>query len=544
MFMRERIKTAYRKAELNIMTTKYDKKDKNSIIEYAQRAKGKKISELIDADIQINLKDKGLVGNLIQELYFGIPRNSYTEPDFEEAGIELKSFGYWDEGSLQKADQRLALSKIDFMEFENELPFSESHLYHKCHTMLLLAFLLEQNQARIDSEIKYVRLYEFDKLVKSDFEQILKDYNAIAKKIRDGKASSLSEGDTEFLGAARTGDKNSNLEEAPKKDRALPRRFALKQSYMSYLVREYFIPEKEFNEPIPRRKGAYQIRIPRGKSFEEWLNQIDAKYVGKTVKRISKLKAIKGITGAVSFYGKSDYSRIGLAMLGIKSNKDAYLQKTNTVVKSVRISKTGIMQESLSFPNFCVEDIQNQEWEESEVFLYLSEQRMLMQIFVESDKRKDEYIYKGHLFLKFTPEQLDKYVKRTWEAFKRKVIEGMRFEVVKNKNSFKVRSDVSGKTKGQIGLIKLHATDVAYDIDCNHISGADEAATKILEANTQNGRFVCKPENRDKYGCTLPNGDVITKQSFWLNNDFVLDYIRQNKPEILPEKRRRTDGKT
>lgn len=522
------------------MAAEYDKSDKESIIEYAEKAKNKKISELVNIEIDINEKDKGAVGNLIQEHYFGIPRNSSTEPDFEAAEIELKSFGFWNDGSNQRADQRLALSKIDFMEFEKEVPFIDSHLYHKCHTMLLFAYLLEHNQLRIHSEVKHVRLFEFEKLVQSDLEQIHKDYQVITKKIYDGKASELSEGDTEFLGAARTGDKGVNLEDAPKNDKALPRRFVFKKSYMSYLVREYIVPEKEFNEKIPCSKGRYQLRVTRGKTFEEWLDKIDFKYVGKSARKISKLKAIRSITGSVSLAQKSDYSRIGFAMLGIKSNKDAYLQKTNTVVKSVRISKTGIMEQNWSFPNFCVEDIPNQQWEESEVFLYLSEQRILMQIFVECE---DEYVYKGHLFLKFTPEQLDKCVRQTWENFRQKVIDGIKFELVQDKRSFGISSDVSGKTEGQIGLIKLHAGDVTYNIDRNHIHGADEGADKILDANTIDGRFVWKPENKDKYGCTLPNGDVITKQSFWLNKDFVLDYIREKKPEILPTKgEKRWDG--
>lgn len=521
------------------MAAEYDKKDRDSIIEYAQKAKNKKIADLFNVKIDINPKDKGSVGNLIQEYYFGIPRNSSTEPDFKDAEIELKSFGYWDDGRNQRADQRLSLSKIDFMEFEKEIPFKESHLYHKCHTMLLFAYLLEFNQSRIDSEVKHIRLYEFDKLVQNDIEQIIKDYQAIAKKIHDGKASELSEGDTEFLGAARTGDKESNLEIAPKNDKALPRRFALKQSYMSYLVREYIVPEKDFDEKIPCSKGKYQLRVTRGKTFEEWLDKIDLKYIGKTARKISRLKAIKNITGSVSLTQKSDYSRIGFAMLGIKSNQDTYLQKTNTVVKSVRISKTGVMEQNWSFPNFCVEDIKNQEWEDSEVFLYLSEQRILMQIFVEGE---EGYVYKGHLFLKFTPEQLDKCVRQTWEDFKKKVIGGMEFELVTNKRSIEVCSNVSGKTEGQIGLIKLHAWDVTYNIDRNHIHGVDDDAKKILDANTINGRFVWKSENKKKYGCTLPNGDVITKQSFWLNKDFVLDYIRKNKPEILPTKRGKADG--
>lgn len=299
---------------------------------------------------------------------------------------------------------------------------------------------------------------------------------------------------------------------------------------MSYLVREYLIPEKQFDEKIPKSKGKYQIRVTRGKTFDEWLDKIDAKYIGKTAKKISRLKAIKAITGVLDFSKKDDYSRIGLAMLGIKSNKDAYLQKTNTVVKSVRISKTGNTEENWSFPNFCVEDIKNQEWEESEVFMYLSEQRILMQIFIEEE---EGYVYKGHLFLKFTPEELDKYVKKTWEGFKKKVIDGINFELVKNKKGIEVCSDVAGKMEGQIGLIKLHAWDVTYDIDRRHIHGVDADAIDVLDANTVNGRFIWKPDNKDKYGCTLPNGDVITKQSFWLNKDFVLNYIRKNKPEIF-----------
>ena len=94
-------------------------------------------------------------------------------------------------------------------------------------------------------------------------------------------------------------------------------------------------------------------------------------------------------------------------------------------------------------------------------------------------------------------------------------------------------SDVQGKTEGQIGLIKLHATDVTYDIDRSRIIGANDVANEILEANTVDGRFVWKPENKEKYGCSIENKDVITKQSFWLNKEFVLKYIHEHKPEIF-----------
>ena len=82
----------------------------------------------------------------------------------------------------------------------------------------------------------------------------------VMNEIMEGKASELSEGDTEFLGAARRGDKNSKKQDAPKGDKALPRRFAFKQSYMSYLVREYIVPEKDFAQTIYPKKKRSEIK--------------------------------------------------------------------------------------------------------------------------------------------------------------------------------------------------------------------------------------------------------------------------------------------
>lgn len=513
------------------MADTYDKKDKSSIYEYALRAKKFKISELIGVEIEADSRDKGAVGNLLQEYYFGVPRNSSPDADFPEAQLELKAFGYWDDNQGSRADQRLALSTIDFMEFEKEVPFEESHLYNKCHNMLFMAYLLELGKARINAEIRHVRLYEFDKIVKADMQQIIRDYITITKKIREGNTSSLSEGDTEFLGAARTGDKNSRLQQAPRGDAALPRRFAFKQSYMTYLIKEYIIPGIEFDKVIRKPQMRYRIRIPRGQSFEEWLDRLDSQYVKKPVARIAKYKKIREITGIVNLKNKNAYSQIGFGMLGIKSNRDGYLLKTNTVVKTVRINSKGVTKESWSFPNFKVEDVPYQEWQDSEMFAYLSEQRFLLQIFVHDGK---DYVYKGHLFLKFTPEQLDKYVKDTWENFKKTILAGVKFQLAINKQGkIVIHSNIQGKVNGQIGLIKLHARDVVYDIDRHNITGETNEAERLIDRYTVNGRFLWKPENREKYGCKLPNGDVITQQSFWLNKDYVLEYIKQNGAKLL-----------
>ena len=187
--------------------------------------------------------------------------------------------------------------------------------------------------------------------------------------------------------------------------------------------------------------------------------------------------------------------------------------------------------ESSPFPNFEIADVLENEWEDSEMFAYLSERRFLLQIFVQDGT---DYIYTGHVFLKFTPEQLNQYVKDTWLDFKEKVIGGLQFRVkLDKKGRPKIYNNIQGKTEGQIGLIKLHVKDVVYDIYAENISGRTPEEQRFIRNHTIGSRFCWKPENRDKYGDELPNGDIIPKQSFWLNKEYILEYLRENAPELL-----------
>lgn len=67
---------------------KYDETSITSILDYARMLKGKTISDVVGIEKLENKKDKGMVGNALQEHYFKIPRNSSSEPDFSGAGLE------------------------------------------------------------------------------------------------------------------------------------------------------------------------------------------------------------------------------------------------------------------------------------------------------------------------------------------------------------------------------------------------------------------------------------------------------------------------
>ena len=111
------------------------------------------------------------------------------------------------------------------------------------------------------------------------------------------------------------------------------------------------------------------------------------------------------------------------------------------------------------------------------------------------------------------------------------MVNGIRFTLEKRKNDVIIHSNIQGKTENQMGLIKVHGQST-YDIDRKNIIGVDEISEQYIEKNTVNGRFVQREEKKDTFGCELPNGDIIGKQSYWLNNDFVLNYIKEHSDEL------------
>lgn len=96
----------------------------------SQSAIGKSFREIIDAEI-VTLEDnkvtKGSLGGIIEEALFGIEANGESEPDFIDAGIELKVTPYRrNKDNTLSAKERLVLNMIDYMtEYKND--FLSSH---------------------------------------------------------------------------------------------------------------------------------------------------------------------------------------------------------------------------------------------------------------------------------------------------------------------------------------------------------------------------------------------------------------------------------
>jgi len=110
---------------------------KESILRRAQEVIG---IPLKDVDTTGRLATgKGAIGTVIEESWFGYSPNSESEPDFPEAGVELKVTPYLRGRNGIRAKERLVCNIINYME-EYDKTFHTSAFWHKCETILLMSY--------------------------------------------------------------------------------------------------------------------------------------------------------------------------------------------------------------------------------------------------------------------------------------------------------------------------------------------------------------------------------------------------------------------
>jgi len=120
----------------------YDHTDQESIMARARMLKGKTLGYVYENTPydkeKENLKNKGMAGNFIQKNWFGIPVNNSPEPDFKEAGIELKACPIINRVNKgQVTDQRTKICSISYMKLYEET-WLTSHAKKKLNKILFV----------------------------------------------------------------------------------------------------------------------------------------------------------------------------------------------------------------------------------------------------------------------------------------------------------------------------------------------------------------------------------------------------------------------
>lgn len=212
----------------------YDKTSAESIWLYSKGLLGQTLRQCANSDNIEAVKGKGSLGEMVEKLYFYLENNNRPEPDFVEAGLELKCTPLKKGAKDQLlVKERLVCGMIDYIE-EAGKDFEHSHFYVKCRLMLLLFYLHVAQVNQLDLEFLYSVLW---KLPEKDLLIMRHDYEVIHDKIVNGLAHTLSEGDTMYLAACRKGAKGTATTQQYNSTIPAPTRaFSLKTAYMRTIL--------------------------------------------------------------------------------------------------------------------------------------------------------------------------------------------------------------------------------------------------------------------------------------------------------------------
>lgn len=372
----------------------YDKTSADSIFVHALKLTGKSLSEtaVLPVDV-VNLKDRGKLGTLVERYYFRHRPPNDHNPDFSEAGVELKVTGVIKnkEGKFV-SKERLVLTMINYEQIVLETWDLNSFL-NKCKKMLIMFYLYSKEVPVI--ERKFVLRPLMYEIPAEDLEVIRGDWEIIRGKVLEGKAHELSEGDTFYLGACRKGA--GGEKEKPRKQpfstiKAPARAFSLKQGYLNQLV------------------SANQSEVSLGagkKATIEEATQLKFKpYLGKTTKEISEnLKHFKRDKNHKKFHRELAVRILAGGDLSVKE-----LDKSGIELKTVRLQANGRPKESMSFPAFDFIGIQSQKWEESSLF-EKTEKKFLFVVFQPDSTGEERLVKAGYWNM---PYEDRKEVERVW----------------------------------------------------------------------------------------------------------------------------------
>ncbi|MFC4353868.1 Sau3AI family type II restriction endonuclease [Chryseomicrobium palamuruense] len=448
------------------------------LVEYAVKAEGKRFAD-IDLMGRLDKVTKGNLGQIIEESYFGYEINSRPEADFKDLNIELKVTGVKkNKNKTLSAKERLVLNIINYND-EVKKDFDTSSFWSKNQKLLLFFYLWDKEKTQREWSILKTHLHSYSD---EDLEVIKQDWEFIVNKIRAGKAHELSEGDTNYLGAASKGTNSNSVRSQPFSDiPAMQRAFSLKNSYMTALTRK-LLSEKD----LVRITSPQELKK---KTLEQIINERFAPFVGKSLTQLSKEKNIRINIKTKAFL--PDFISSLLGIKGTSLNDIEEFSKANIQFKTVRLEPRGLPKEHMSFKNVDFHDWLKEPFEDSWLFDYFSETKLLFVVFQYKETEKEnpnrELYFKGV---------------KLWN---------MPYQDLQDLREF-------------------------YD----HVKGILQAGVKLtptsrgtstnLPGAGTNGKYHLRTKGRDgKDKLPLPvTGEMLTKHCFWFDKEYVVRIINDS----------------
>ena len=461
----------------------YDPTIEKEILDRAEELTGKTINDIIKSSPYpsraFNLPSKGEIGNVIEECWFGIKNNPSPEPDFVDAGIELKIVPLVRLAAGLTVKERTKICGINYHELVKE-QWKSSHARKKLEKILFIYY--EYDQARKQrSKVTNIDLWD----LRLQEEPIIRhDWEGVREQVAQGYAHQLSESMSKILAACRTGQGGVDAEGRARdlvsqpynSIPALRRAFALKQSF----TKQRWL---EFCRRIEYESAAKSLNVP------EQLLEFSV------LKRLRAFEGMKLGEFAAKFNmklpnGKNAAATIIKKTIGFK-NVNSRIKEFEQAGIEVRIvpvrPKDHMPWEAVSFPAFRFKEFEREDWETS-ALSDLLDRILFIPIYREDRKTPLQERVIGRAFF-WSPsiEQLLK-IEKEWRMYKREV--------------------KTGKTQ----------TRMIRDREVSYLTKASQ--TKFIHI---------RPHGRDRNDRDIDAfGHSIVKQSFWLNKEFVHELILES----------------
>ncbi|MFT4204514.1 MAG: Sau3AI family type II restriction endonuclease [Chitinophagaceae bacterium] len=358
--------------------------------------------------------------------------------------------------------------------------FENSDFIKKNASILLIFYLHQAGIDILDYLIKLVDEWSFPS---TDLEIIKKDWETITKKIAEGKAHELSEGDTFYLGACTKGANATSVRKQPFSEiPAKQRAYSFKQGYVNHIIASIAGETKEvYGKLIPSVKEA------KKKTIEEIVIEKFKPYYGKTIEEILDKTGVELNSSAKSFY-----ANLTKVILGIELNKEIEeFEKAEIQVKTVRLKENNLPKEDMSFRTFKYEEIVNEDWENSD-FKDILEHKFL---FVFFQFENEKLVLRKVKFWNMPYSDLLE-VEKVWMKTQQIISKG---EIVKG-----FKTDKNGKVSRETNFPNKEFNSISH-----------------VRPHAKDGSDTYPLPKQDK----LTKQMEYTKHCFWLNNSYVRDEI-------------------
>jgi DNA mismatch repair protein MutH len=467
----------------------YNGKSREDILRHARLLIGTSLADFYPETVFTGHSGKGGFGNYIEKYHFKYEPNSVSEPDFPDAGIELKTSplrknrrGHW------RSKERIVLGLIDYRGIVAEI-FDGSAFLKKNHHLLIIFY---GHDADASLQKLVVHLVGDWKFPDNDFSIIKKDWEKIQQKVSAGEAHLLSEGDTVYLSACTKGASAKSVRNQPHSDKkAKQRAFALKSRYVNFIIEAFESggrPAGNISPIFAPNEGMGLESV----GFDKLVVSRFDRYVGMSPRAIAKERSLK-----INFKAKSAFANLTKGVLvGQFKTEVAEFLKAGITVRTIRIDCEGKPQQAVSFPAFEYCELVEEEWEDSNLLADCS--KLFFVVYQCNDKNFDDekLRLKGAFFWNTSVEDLDS-ARETWERTRELIKNG---GIVRSVSGRRRQTNFPGAKKNRVVHVRPHGTTIA-----------------------------------DVYPLPVPDGvtgaSEYTKHSFWLNQKYLRKAIAKSLPD-------------